>query len=37
MILTRAEEWEAWLEGIQAEELQRPLPDGALQLVDAAV
>lgn len=37
VILTRPEEWTAWLGGIRAEELQRPLPDGALRLVDAAL
>ncbi|ODT57637.1 MULTISPECIES: SOS response-associated peptidase [Paracoccus] len=37
VILTCPEEWRAWLDGIQAEELQRPLPDGALRLVDAAI
>ncbi|WP_336390905.1 SOS response-associated peptidase [Paracoccus aestuarii] len=34
VILTRPDEWRAWLDGIRAEELQRPLPDGALALVD---
>ena len=34
VILTRPEEWRAWLDGIRAEELQRPLPDGALSLVE---
>lgn len=33
-ILTRPDEWSAWLDGISAAELQRPLPDGALALVD---
>ncbi len=34
VILTRPEEWDAWLNGIRAEELQRPLPDGALELIN---
>lgn len=34
VILTQADEWSAWMEGIEATELQRPLPDGALRLVD---
>ena len=33
-VLTRPEEWRAWLDGIRAEELQRPLPDEALSLVE---
>lgn len=33
VILTRSQDWRAWLDGIRAEELQRPLPDGALRLV----
>lgn len=33
-ILTEPSEWKAWLDGIPAAELQRPLPDGALVLVD---
>lgn len=37
MILTRPEEWEDWLGGIRAEELQRPLPDDALKLVDGPI
>ena len=37
VILTRPQEWHAWLDGIPAAELQRPLPDGALTLVEAPV
>ena len=37
VILTRPEEWEAWLGGIRPEELQRPLPDAALKLVDGPI
>jgi len=37
VILTRPEEWEAWLGGIAAKELQRPLPDGALELIEDPV
>lgn len=37
VILTRPEEWRAWLDGIRAEELQRPLPAGALSLVEGPV
>lgn len=37
VILTEADEWHAWLDGIAAIECQRPLPDGALRLVDAPV
>ena len=36
VILTTRDEWRAWMDGIPATELQRPLPDGALQLVDEA-
>ncbi|SIT74859.1 SOS response-associated peptidase family protein [Pontibaca methylaminivorans] len=36
VILRSADEWEAWLAGIPAAEFQRPLPDGALVLVDGA-
>lgn len=35
-ILTEPVEWHAWLGGIPAQDLQRPLRDGALQLVDEA-
>lgn len=34
VILRTADEWGAWLAGIPAGELQRPLPDGSLVLVD---
>ena len=37
VILTRPEVWRAWLDGIRAEELRRPLPDGALSLVEGPV
>jgi len=37
VILTEPGEWEAWLGGIEASELQRPLRDGALDVVDDAV
>lgn len=37
VILTRSGEWAAWLGGIRAEESRRPLSDGALTLVDAAI
>jgi putative SOS response-associated peptidase YedK len=33
-ILTEPDEWQAWLEGIPARELQRPLRDGTLTLID---
>lgn len=36
-ILTEPEEWRAWLDGVPARELQRPLRDEALRLVDEAV
>lgn len=36
VILTESDEWEAWLDGLAADELQRPLPDGSLKLVDDA-
>lgn len=37
VILTRPDEWEAWLtaDWVNAGRLQRPLQDGALRLVDA--
>ncbi|MDF3606357.1 SOS response-associated peptidase [Paracoccus sp. DMF-8] len=34
VILTAEDEWQAWLDGVSATELQRPLPDDALILVD---
>ena len=34
VILTEPDEWRAWMDGLPAQELQRPLPDGALSLVD---
>lgn len=34
VILTTADEWNAWLGGIAAAELQRPLPDGTLRLIE---
>lgn len=37
VILTKPEEWDAWLGGIAAPELQRPLPDGALALIEVPV
>ncbi|MFN7003740.1 MAG: SOS response-associated peptidase [Roseinatronobacter sp.] len=37
VILTKAEDWRAWLDGIPAPEMQRPLPDGALRLLDEPV
>lgn len=37
VILTEQGEWEAWMGGIPAAELQRPLPDGALKLIDKSV
>lgn len=37
VILTTPQEWQAWLGGIPATELQRPLPDGALALIEAPV
>lgn len=33
-ILTEPDEWRAWLDGVPASELQRPLGDGALLLVE---
>lgn len=36
VILRTADAWEAWLAGIPAAELQRPLPDGSLVRVDGA-
>lgn len=37
VILTEPDEWDAWMGGIPAAELQRPLRDGGLVLVDGAV
>ena len=37
VILTEKSQWQACMDGIAAAELQRPLPDGALVLVDASV
>lgn len=37
VILTEPEEWDSWMGGIPAAELQRPLPDGSLKLVDNPV
>ncbi|SEN42399.1 Putative SOS response-associated peptidase YedK [Paracoccus alcaliphilus] len=34
VILTRPDEWRAWLAGHPAPDMQRPLPDGTLQLID---
>lgn len=34
VILTKEDEWRAWLDGITATELQRPLSDDALVLLD---
>lgn len=36
VILTSAEEWTAWMEGASAQEMQRPLADDALVLMDEA-
>ncbi len=35
VILTSANEWTAWMNGIPASEMQRPMPDGSLILTDA--
>ena len=35
VILTKPDEWSAWMGGIPAVELQRPLSDGSLCLVEA--
>lgn len=37
VILTDPGEWDAWMGGIAAAELQRPLPDGALKLMKDSV
>lgn len=37
VILMEPEDWAAWMDGIDAREMQRPLPDGALALVDEPV
>lgn len=37
VILTESDEWEAWMGGVPAAELQRPLADGDLELIDEAV
>lgn len=37
VILTRSDEWAAWMDGTPAKELQRPLPDGALRQVDDSI
>jgi putative SOS response-associated peptidase YedK len=34
VILTEPDDWDAWMGGIAADELQRPLADGALMLID---
>lgn len=34
VVLTSPNEWMDWMGGVPATELQRPLPDGALQLVE---
>ncbi|WP_211341191.1 SOS response-associated peptidase family protein [Paracoccus methylarcula] len=34
VILTEQGEWEAWMNGAPAVELQRPLPDGLLELIE---
>lgn len=34
VILTKPDEWHAWMDGIAAAELQRPLRDGTLDLVE---
>ncbi|WP_299847253.1 SOS response-associated peptidase [uncultured Paracoccus sp.] len=36
VILMEPDAWSAWLNGTDAKELQRPLPDGALKLIDDA-
>lgn len=37
VILTEQEEWDSWMGGISAAELQRPLPDGSLKLIENPV
>lgn len=37
VILTEPGEWEAWLRGIEAPELQRPLRDGSLEVIEEPV
>lgn len=37
VILTEPAEWQAWLDGIPATDLARPLPDGSLDLIDEAI
>lgn len=37
VILTTPDEWSAWLAGIPADQLQRPLPDRTLRLIDEPV
>ncbi|WP_299847833.1 hypothetical protein [uncultured Paracoccus sp.] len=36
VILTQPDDWTAWLNWAPASELQRPLPDGSLALLDEA-
>lgn len=36
VILIEPDDWQAWLQGAPAAELQRPLSDGALELIDEA-
>lgn len=35
VILTQPDEWRAWLTGKDARAMQRPLPDGTLELIEA--
>lgn len=37
VILTEPGEWEAWMGGSSATELQRPLPSGSLSLIEAEI
>lgn len=37
VILTQPNEWSAWMDGVAAKELQRPLPNGSLRLVEEPV
>lgn len=37
VILTQPDEWADWMDGAPAKDMQRPLPDGALRLIDDPV
>lgn len=37
VILSESAAWQAWLDGTPAADLQQPLPDGALRLLDDAI